>query len=1691
MKEIKFFNELSKNDVSLAGGKGASLGEMTQAGISVPSGFVVLSSAFDRFLEETHLGPEIDSILHKVKQDDINTVENASEQIRALILNSKMSKNLGEEIIKNFKKLGSKYVAVRSSATAEDSASAAWAGQLDSFLNTTEKDLIDNIQKCWASLFTPRAIFYRIEKDLHKEKVSVAVVVQKMVDSVVSGIAFSVHPVSQDKNQLIIEAGLGLGEAIVSGQITPDSYVVEKSPRRIIDKNIADQERGLFRVSNGGNEWKSVKGSEQKLSDKEILELSELILKIEKHYGFPCDVEFAKEKGKFYIVQSRPITTLSDVCTKLSLTDVINKKWVYLVNRPYTLFGASLYQAWFDSPQIFEIFGDSIPDNMYLEEHPNVVRRYVIKEQSENFSNRIRSIIINDRKKVKSILLNGLKFNEEAKRYLEKSPFLDVKSAVDFLVKLTLHATVFSYFSYPIVKEINDKELIELAEKLRAISYYPQIVEKIINPLAKKEVGEDFNLMTLSEILNRDMSQIETRKKESESKRFVYVKINGNEFVEYTNNIMELIGRLENIKIGNSITGQTAYPGKVRGKVRLVLTSNPNIEFKEGDVLVAVTTNPSLMPLILKSSAMVTDEGGITCHAAIVSRELKKPCIIGTKFASHTFKDGDFVEVDADNGVVKILGDFKKKDETLIYEDLFFHDFPLILAQINNQGESVENLPWSDEPFRFKPYCIHARIDGMLHYLYDIEGVEWKKLHAGKFDKEKCIKESYKHYNLIKEIVEKEKALTREELIDFWKKLKETWIWFDCFFWMTEDYERRGLPIDDLLKLRKDTEYLVPGASGCLRNTLKKLFPNDEKYIDVITYEEAIYGKLPPSKILEKRLKEFAYCNNKLFANAQEAMSEYNIELKTDQLDSKQNELKGQMAYPGKVVGKVRIIEMRSQLKDFQKGEILVSSSTTPDLLSAMKISSAIISEHGGAISHAAITSRELKIPCIVGVKNITKILKDGDEVEVDANEGVVRILGNVKSETRIYEPKYQFELEFTRETNITNYYLWFYGYIEACKILNMNLDMPNKTFGIYENGFVKVYTQFDNINLMKNAINNFDKNKLSKLLDEYFKNYDLLNKNLNDEIFMKGLISEFVIMFILGDMRDHPLQKKALDARKKTERLFYDLSKCKLYNKIAPKDKIVLLRKDDQIILNNLEEIDYNSGGIKRLNKDLNPKDYFFLETVPGGYPMDVNYLNLGHIVAPKKRYGIDGGSMYLVFENGGYGIYLEKEKWFDAGGKILNKMTSDKKIISKWEYDFNRWIKDLSKERNYYKKLNFSLLLNKDLFKELDKIINLELRNGLENTEIASNNYGTNLTYKEFEKTLKDIGYEPNKTSQILLRSTGEFSILDYEKEIGKLALWCHNKKINLLNKEIIKKDKVLDKKINELLSKYEWLDASIISPPKSIESVINDVNDILSFGDKIKRILENREKEKKENKAEKDKLLMEVLTKANIRQKNVINFAVKSGETGRILVDEIMHFIYQRRKIYGEIGRRLKISEVDVKFLRLDEIKDFLLNEKKVDVQLIKSRKPLTICLLKGDEVLFFYGDDAKKIKNSLSTLLIDDTPLMQGEIAFSKGKVKGIARLVRDTYEMKKVMHGDILVSSRTYPDLLPAMKKAGGIISELGGLLSHAAIVSRELQIPCIVGVRNAMTKIKDGNVLELDTDKGIIKILEGLKKDEK
>ena len=307
------FAKLNKSSVAVAGGKGAQLGEMTKAKIPIPPGFVVLATAFDKFLQDTDLAQDIDAQLKKVNIKDINTVDRYSNVVRDLIHDFPVPADMKKEIESEFSKLKCTHVAVRSSATAEDSEIASWAGELETDLYINKANLTKTVRKCWSSLFTPRAIFYRYEKKLHKTRVSVGVVVQKMVNSEVSGVVFTAHPVTGDRDQMVIEAGYGLGEAIVSGMITPDTYIVDKKDDLIMDINISEQKEKIIRKGVNGTKKQAVpksQGSKQKLIGKQIIDLAKMCKQIEDHYKKPQDIEWAIAKNKIYITQARPITTL-------------------------------------------------------------------------------------------------------------------------------------------------------------------------------------------------------------------------------------------------------------------------------------------------------------------------------------------------------------------------------------------------------------------------------------------------------------------------------------------------------------------------------------------------------------------------------------------------------------------------------------------------------------------------------------------------------------------------------------------------------------------------------------------------------------------------------------------------------------------------------------------------------------------------------------------------------------------------------------------------------------------------------------------------------------------------------------------------------------------------------------------------------------------------------------------------------------------------------------------------------------------------------------------------------------------------------------------------------------------------------------------------------------------------------------
>jgi pyruvate,water dikinase len=313
MLYTKTFSDVSRSDVASAGGKAAFLGELTRHGIPVPAGFVVLTEAYNDFINASGLSGRIDATLSALRRGELSEASMSDEITRA-ILSQAVPPDMEAEIMAQHASLGAQLVAVRSSATAEDNAEHSWAGQLESYLNVTAGVLPERLKQCWASLFSPRAIAYRLSEADGIDSISVAVVVQEMVNPEVAGIAFSVDPVTEDRGDMIIEAVFGLGESIVQGHITPDHYRVHKESFHVADAFLSPQERGIYRLVDGSTGWKTLdpaKVSQRKMTESETARLAGLIVDIEKIAGFPCDVEWVYKGGQFSIVQCRPITTLS------------------------------------------------------------------------------------------------------------------------------------------------------------------------------------------------------------------------------------------------------------------------------------------------------------------------------------------------------------------------------------------------------------------------------------------------------------------------------------------------------------------------------------------------------------------------------------------------------------------------------------------------------------------------------------------------------------------------------------------------------------------------------------------------------------------------------------------------------------------------------------------------------------------------------------------------------------------------------------------------------------------------------------------------------------------------------------------------------------------------------------------------------------------------------------------------------------------------------------------------------------------------------------------------------------------------------------------------------------------------------------------------------------------------------------
>lgn len=1153
MEFIRTFGELRKEEAPSAGGKGASLGEMTRAKMPVPPGFVILSTAFERFLEETDLNVEIDAILHTVKTKKMHTVEYASEKIQTLMLRAQMPEDIAKEITSGFKELNAQYVAVRSSATAEDSATAAWAGQLDSFLNTTKGDLLKNVQKCWSSLFTPRAIFYRFEKGIKGQKISVAVVVQKMVKSEMAGVAFSVHPVTEDYNQLIIEAGFGLGEAIVSGQITPDSYVVEKEPLRILDINVNMDKRVL--------------------DDKRILELSELILKIEKHYGFPCDIEWAFEKERFYITQSRPITTLQTKTSnvghpafELLIEDF--KVTPFVIHRLGYVMAVKLKRYLPDSPRCLfqfvnhninwfaeidkwdksaqDIVEQLIKDpysydsfNKELREHTHALKERASKLYAENLSGLSLDVLAEHYRNVMDayeevyargmvptiadmhipFLTNALKSLLGAYTNDVEQAFIVLTSSGDpsellteerDLLEISLDKTVsrkssrirrhhqkyfWLTFGYegPVYSENTIWNKVEeyrknssrARAKLRELSSHEKDTARNIRQSEKKlklpqkvaavfAVAREWLFLkgmrkeaffaayaamdALAEAMARNLNvskehiKFLTRREVEQSlsekmfpknveqrfRNMVFAFENNGELVlvdDDANAYLAKNVKAVHVEHLDEIKGQIAYMGKVKGRAKLVREPADMGKMNEGDILVSPATNPNLLPAMQKAAAFVTDVGGITCHAAIVAREMKKPCVIGTKNATHIINDDDFIEVDADKGVVRVLkkgivnSTARAADKSIKIEDITGNVELELWLERKDVSPFVVSLFHVLEisPLKAligggysKEICIMR--DGVSYWLRPVADlVQLPNLHRDfiihsdvkglRILLEHAIQIYDSADENIKVIQNASNAQFSKNIGKFLKNVSNILLYttsIPYYLLMALEHgnaeEGKHKLVQGMCeKLRGDSKYVRAQSvfMSKLTSFLKTRHQFSVKEAENITYDELV--ALLSSKTWKKDKQMLARSDLSVFwLNTVKDKHEFVYEpevvrrllnMYVDVKPELNREVVGSVAYKGFAQGKVAIVNSLEQIRKVHKGDVIVSRSTNPSLMPALIKCAAIVTDEGGIGSHAAIVSRELKKPCIIGTKVATKVFKDGDFVEVDAYNGKVRLL--------------------------------------------------------------------------------------------------------------------------------------------------------------------------------------------------------------------------------------------------------------------------------------------------------------------------------------------------------------------------------------------------------------------------------------------------------------------------------------------------------------------------------------------------------------------------------------------------------------------------------------------------------------------------------------------------------------------------
>ena len=669
-------NQLDSTKVAVSGGKGASLGELMKVGVRVPPGFVVTRDAFDAFMAVADPNNDVAEWLKKVDSNAATVVE-AERAIHDLLEHGAIPGDVRAAIQQGVDALDVESVSVRSSATCEDGATSAWAGQLDTFLNVAPTDVLANVKSCWLSVFGAPALAYGAAHGYGAGQFGVAVVVQQMILSEVAGVGFSVHPVTQEPDVRLIEACFGQGEAIVSGKIIPDQYVVHRGAHKIAEQSRGQQKEGLFFAhAEAKPHWQDLtdRGGEAKLTDAQVLEYAGLLDRIEDHYGHPVDTEWALVGDQFHLLQARPITTLAPEYRDPIVVD--SGQWSRLVRRPLTLLEASIISYWLDSQYAGVDFGININRFMTMQETPKLVSIFMPTKEFDVAFEHIRELDKRDRGELIALLKHGRDTYREGLDLLDSGRSFDsLDEAVDHFINIARYTTSLPAMTLWALDEghIDDPEVRALAQHLRSRSLYPRYLGQLIDPLVCdfvrklgfSEPERAPELLTWHELHNGSVNceTLNERLEEVKSdKLFVYERIGNDEKLTFVSEtgylIMREMGQRQIVAPDDPdrITGQAAWPGVHRGIARVVLSSDPEgYEVKDGEVLVSIQSNPNLMPLLQHAGAIVTDDGGVACHAGIICRELKIPTIIGTGRATTTIHEGDLVEVDATEQVVRIL----------------------------------------------------------------------------------------------------------------------------------------------------------------------------------------------------------------------------------------------------------------------------------------------------------------------------------------------------------------------------------------------------------------------------------------------------------------------------------------------------------------------------------------------------------------------------------------------------------------------------------------------------------------------------------------------------------------------------------------------------------------------------------------------------------------------------------------------------------------------------------------------------------------------------------------------------------------------------------------------------------------------------------------------------------------------------